>query len=82
VSLTGLGGREMDLPIPDIHLTDLGKGSDGMTPAELVSQVIKEITTATVHEVTVAVSGLGKDAGSAAEGAVKKLSSGLGGLFK
>jgi len=75
VSLTGLGGREMDLPIPDIHLTDLGKGSDGMTPAELVSQVIKEITTATV-------SGLGKDAGSAAEGAVKKLSSGLGGLFK
>jgi len=81
VTLTGLGGKTMDLPLPDIHLTDLGKGSDGMTPAELVSQVIKAITTSTVHEVTVAVSGLGKDAGKAATGAVNKITSGLGGLF-
>jgi len=82
VSLTDLGGKEMDLPIPDIHLTDLGKGSDGLTPAELVSQVIKAVSNSTLHEVTVAVSSLGKDTEKAAQGAVKKLTSGLGGLFK
>jgi uncharacterized protein involved in outer membrane biogenesis len=82
VSLTGLGGKEMDLPIPDIHLTDLGKGTDGMTPAELLSQVFKAVTASTLHEVTAAVSNLGKDTEKAAQGAVKKLTSGLGGLFK
>jgi len=30
VNLTGISGKEMTLPLPDIHLTDLGKDSDGI----------------------------------------------------
>ncbi len=89
VSLTGLGGKEMTLPLPDIHLTDLGKGSDGLTPADLASQVFKAISDSTLHEVTAAISNLGKDvgnlgkdAGKAAVDTVNKITSGLGGLFK
>lgn len=82
VSLTGLGGKEMDLPLPDIHLTDLGKGTDGLTPAELVTKIVGTITDSSVHAVTSAVSELGKDTEKAAQGAVKKLTTGLGGLFK
>ena len=31
VSLTGMGGKEMTLPLPDIHIRDLGKDGDGIT---------------------------------------------------
>ncbi len=82
VSLTGLGGKEMDLPLPDIHLTELGKGTDGLTPTELVTKVVGAVTDSSVHAVTAAISDLGKDTEKAAQGAVKKLTSGLGGLFK
>jgi uncharacterized protein involved in outer membrane biogenesis len=82
VSLTELGGKEMDLPLPDIHLTDLGQGTDGLTPTELLTKVVGAITDSSVHAVTLALNDLGKDAGKAASGALKKVTSGLGGLFK
>jgi len=82
VSLTGLGGKEMDLPLPDIHLTDLGKGTDGLTPAELVTKVVGAVSDSSLQAVTAAAGALGKDAEKATQGAVKKLTSGLGGLFK
>ena len=89
VSLTGLGGKTMDLPLPDIHLTDLGKGSDGLTPAELVGKVISAVTDSTLHEVAAGIGNLGKDVGDLGKDAGKKatdelnkISSGLGGFFK
>ena len=60
VNLTTLGGKGMTLPLPDIHLTDLGKDSNGMTPAELTKAVLDAITKETVQTVTSNVSQLGK----------------------
>ena len=82
LNFTGLGGLKKDLHLPAIHLTDLGKGDSGLTPAELTGKIIGAITTSTLKEVTGAVTNLGKGAGKAATDAVKSVTSGLGGLFK
>jgi len=81
VSLTGLGGREMTLPLPDIHLTNLGKGSDGLTPTDLTRAVFQAITTATIKEVASATANVGKGLEKLGGAGVNKLKSGLGGLF-
>lgn len=60
VHLTTLGGKGMTLPLPDIHLKDLGKDTNGMTPAELTRAVLDAITKDTVKTVTASVSQLGK----------------------
>jgi hypothetical protein len=82
LDFTGLGGLKMNLPLPTIHLTDLGKGDAGLTPADLTKQVFEAIYTHTLTAVTEAVTNLGKGAGKAATEAVKNVTSGLGGLFK
>jgi hypothetical protein len=89
LNFTGLGGLKKDLRLPAIHLTDLGKGDAGMTPAELTAKIIGAITTSTIQEVTDAVTNLGKGAadlgkgaGKAAGNAIKNVTSGLGGLFQ
>jgi uncharacterized protein involved in outer membrane biogenesis len=89
VSLTGLGGQEMTLPIPDIHLTDMGKGSDGITAADLSRRALDALTAATVKAVANAASDVGKNAlklGTGAETSVSsnvnKITKGLGGLLK
>jgi hypothetical protein len=86
--LTGLTAREMTLPLPPIHLTNLGQDNDGITPAELTREVLGQVTTATFKAVGGAVSDLGKDAADAAKGTgkvvgegVNKIGKGLGGLF-
>jgi hypothetical protein len=47
-------GREMalkTLSLPEIHLTDLGSGSGGLTPAELTRAVLEAVDSATVKAV-------------------------------
>jgi uncharacterized protein involved in outer membrane biogenesis len=88
VSLTGMGGKEMTLPLPDIHLTDLGKGNEGLTATDLTRRVLGAITTATLKTVGSAVTDIGKSAGklgketgkAAGEG-VNKITKGIGNLF-
>lgn len=91
-NLTGIVNKEITLPLPDIHLTDLGKGNDGLTAADLTQKVLGEITTGTIKALTAAVADLGKDVTGAAKGAtqnagkaagegVDKLKKGIGGLF-
>ena len=89
VSLTGMGGKEMTLPLPDIHLTEMGKGTDGITATDLTRRVLDALTTATLKAVANAatdigkgVENLGKDAGKTAGESVNKITKGLGGLFK
>jgi uncharacterized protein involved in outer membrane biogenesis len=86
--LTGLTTQEMTLPLPPIHLTNLGKDNDGITPAELTREVLGQVTTATFKAVGGAVSDLGKgaadavkDTGHAVGEGVNKIGKGLGGLF-
>jgi uncharacterized protein involved in outer membrane biogenesis len=89
VNLTGMSGKKMTLPLPDIHLTDLGKDSDGITAADLTRRVLGAITSATLKTVISAVTSIGKDAGNvgkdagkAVGGGVNKITKGIGGLFK
>jgi hypothetical protein len=89
VSLTGMGGREMTVPLPDVHLTDLGKSEGGITAADLTKRVLSALVTATLKVVESAVTdlskgaqALGKDASQAVGEGVNKITKGLGDLLK
>jgi len=82
VSLTGMSGKEMTLPLPDIHLTNLGKGNAGITATDLTRRVLGAITTATVKVVASATTDIGKGAGKAVGEGMNTIIPGSGGLFK
>ncbi|MGA3164004.1 MAG: AsmA family protein [Verrucomicrobiota bacterium] len=88
VSLTGMGGKEMTLPLPPIHLTDLGKGNEGLTATDLTRRVLDAITTATLKAVSSAATDIGKSAGKLGKETGKavgkganKITKGIGDLF-
>jgi AsmA family len=81
-------GTGPTLPLPDIHLTNLGKGPEGITPAELTKQVLSEVVSGTIKAVGSAATNIGKDAGKLGKGAgktvgkdVNKITKGIGNLF-
>jgi hypothetical protein len=83
---TGLGNK--DISLPDIHLTDLGRDSNGLTPAELTSAVMGAVSrdtltavTGTITELGKSVKSLGQSTVSTVGASVSKLTSGLGGLL-
>lgn len=89
VSLALLGGKTMTVPLPEIHLTDLGKGTDGITPAELAQTVLKQVIDGALSSATKAVSSIGagavdaaKSVGAGAKDEANKITKGIGGLFK
>jgi hypothetical protein len=81
VSLTGLGGKEMTLPLPDIHLTNLGKGTAGLTATDLTRAVLQAITSATVRAVAGGATDIGKGVENLGGTGVDKLKQGIGGIF-
>jgi hypothetical protein len=88
VRLTDLGGKEMTLSLPDIHLTNLGTNSEGITPADLTRVVLKAVTSATVKAVLAGANDLdkgleniGKDAAGGATTDIDEVKKKLGGLF-
>jgi len=83
-----LAGKMVSVPLPDIHLTDLGTGSDGITPAELTQKVMSSLMKEVVPAFTKVLSnvgaeavGLGKDAGKQGQDALKKAAGGLKGII-
>lgn len=78
--------KEISLTLPDIHLTNLGQGPDGITPAELTKQVMSQITASTIKSLGDSVTGLGKDLLEDVKknpaDAVNKITKGINGLFK
>ena len=66
------------LPLPDIHLTDLGKGKDGITPAELFADILDQISLGTVKAIAGSVGDAGKAIGDEATKAAKS----IGNIFK
>ena len=78
VHLTGFLYNDLDLTLPDIHLTDLGKDNGGVTVVELTQKVLQEV----IHSTITAV---GKEAGNISGktvgNSVNKIKSGLGGFF-
>lgn len=71
----------LTLPLPPIHLTDLGKDQNGITAADLTKRVLSEITSATVKAVAESATGIGKDAGKAVGSGLNSIKKGLGGLL-
>jgi hypothetical protein len=75
-------GTGPTLPLPDIHLKDLGKGPDGITPVELTKDVLSEVVSGTLKAVGTAAVNVGKDTTKAVSESVGKVTTGIGGLFK
>lgn len=89
VKLGVLAGKGVSLTLPDIHLTNLGSGGDGMSPGELSRKVFGEAVDQILPAVAAKVAqsgnlgkGLGKDAVDAAKGLLDKAAGGVGDLFK
>jgi hypothetical protein len=86
------GGKEValpSLPLADIHLTDMGKGPEGITLTDLTKKVLSEEVSGVIKTVGSSAVNLGKDAvylgkgaGKAVGAGVDKVTTGLGGLLK
>lgn len=72
LNIPGVGGAIPPVTIPEIRLTNLGSGPDGITPGELTKQVIAEVVAKVIPAVTAQVSNLTKGATDAARGAIDK----------
>jgi uncharacterized protein involved in outer membrane biogenesis len=89
LSAEALGLKSMDVTIPDIHLTNLGTGPEGITPSELISKVIGAIEKETAQVATEKLPNLTKQATdeiSKASGlstnAVQSIGKGITDMFK
>jgi len=84
-----LGGKSATVPLPEIHLTNLGSGPEGITAGDLTAKVLKELLQAAIPAAEKAVVDLGKgatgivkEAGKTATDEVGKATKGIGDLFK
>lgn len=77
VIINGIGmAQPQVIPLPDIHLTDLGKDGDGITAADLTRRVLSAISSATLQTVVQTAADLDKNAATmkqARQHAVKQL---------
>jgi hypothetical protein len=77
-------GKEVtlpSLPLPDIHLTGLGNGPDGITATDLTRRVLDAITSATIKAVAENATNLGKGVENLGKQSVDSIKKGIGGLF-
>lgn len=74
-------GTGTTLPVPDIHLTDLGKGPAGITAADLTKRVLDALVSGTLKAVAKNAANIGKSAENAGKEGVNAVKKGLGGLF-
>ncbi len=71
-----LKGKDVTVPLPNLHLTDIGKKSNGATAADVTKQILGAIT----QSATRAVSSI--NVGGIMEGAKEGVTGKLKGLFK
>ena len=83
-SLTGLGGKEVTIPLPPLHLTNIGSDGNGVTASQLVDQILtpllSSITDAVKNSATSLI-GNSSNLGKGASGAIQNVGNGLKGLF-
>src|SRR5579862_8031756 len=82
VNLTDAGGKEMTLPLPPIHLSNLGKNPEGITIVDLTRSVLRAITTATLKEVGKSGTNIGKNAEGLLKGAGNNAGTGTSNVLK
>jgi uncharacterized protein involved in outer membrane biogenesis len=78
-----VGGQTLQLTVPDIKLTDLGTGPEGITGGELTDLALSKLLDAIIPVLTEQAGKLGKQAVDATlDKAVNKAAQSLDGLFK
>lgn len=89
VSASILGGASATLPLPEIRLSNLGQGPEGITPAELSAKVFGALVQAASKTVAGNAANIGKSAseaaaslGAEAQDRLKKIGSGISDLIK
>jgi len=90
VSVSTMGGASGSVNLPEVHLTNLGTGPDGITPAELTKRVLQAIEKSAAQAASGVVADLakggiyiGKDPGNVAgSNNVDKVTKGIGDLLK
>jgi uncharacterized protein involved in outer membrane biogenesis len=85
VATAVLGGGSATLSLPEIRLSNLGTGPDGITPAELSKKVLGALIDSIAKNLAANAGKLGdgaKSLGGAAGDELKKGASGIGDLFK
>lgn len=65
-STIGMGGQALPIPLPTIHLTDIGKESGGASPKEVIAKVLGVIG----NTVSSAAAGIGKGVHALGQGAL------------
>jgi uncharacterized protein involved in outer membrane biogenesis len=85
VRLKGTGGLAAPITLPDIHLTNLGQGPEGITAAELTNKVLAEITSAVAQHAGSVITEDAADSSTkaATKAAIEKaITKGVAHLFK
>ncbi|MBN2686079.1 MAG: AsmA family protein [Pontiellaceae bacterium] len=85
VSVTGLKGKQKSLPLPPIHLTDIGKESDGFSPLEFTKEMVGVVSKTVLTVVTSSVDFAGntlKVISTGAGNTLKAISNGAGSVLK
>jgi hypothetical protein len=83
-TLVLFAGKEVplpSLPLPDIHLVNLGKGTGGLTATDLTRAVLQAITAATLKTVVTAAGDVSRNMGDLGKQGLNQIKSGIGGLF-
>ena len=83
-SLRLFAGKEIsisNLPIPEIHLTGLGTGPEGITATDLTQRVLSALTDAVLQALEKDAGNLTKGAGNLGKQGLNGIKSGLGNLF-
>jgi hypothetical protein len=87
LNLAILGGNSTVVALPDIHFKDLGQGPAGITPEDLVRQILQAATDHALKAAAAAARDQGKAAidkavGPGAADSIGKATKGIGDLFK
>ena len=81
ISASFLGGKSMSVPLPDIHLQDIGKEGDGATPGEVVQTIISALNKAILKAVSpLNLDKMGDVAGKTVKGVGQTLEKGAQGV--
>jgi hypothetical protein len=84
-SITGMGGKTLSAPLPDLHLTNIGTDDKGATVAQVTKQVLGEVV-GNVDKIAAKliseVGNMGKEAVKGATDQLNKATKGVKGLFK
>jgi len=81
MSMSALQGKKISLPLPDIHMKDIGKNKEGSTVSKALGQVFAVVNKNIVKATAGSVKDIGGTVGKTVEGTVGKSVNKLKGIF-